>query len=1527
MTQTRNPFKILGRNYIESSIKASLLESDFISLRAWLDIAHNHSGHIAATDNSHWLTFRFNNGESLADYALTKSNQLLQEYRDYPNRTPWYKRFWNAIRFKTPAATTLFPSQTYLKNLLLLESEFAKPYVQPKQSIWKRFINWYARSLSIGFDFNAPPITLETSAIKLYSDGIQQVEGPTTQSKVKKANFPSTAETFDQLARLSEHYTPAEVLKNPKLLQGRLGIKTTPSGAITPTRKKETTHMAHWLDQSPLTQAVSIDQVDQQMQIRQQYQQQTLSKVMLAPVQKQAKQYLDNSLTENLDSVIKSMKYDTIEQWLGNFSQELKNVHEDKNRFIIKISETAKKVLAGGEKFFTYSYQEDIDLEKLPLGFFIDRETDDRNNTTYILKFSRELREKQLKDDLAYFSLDPAATSDVQLKDQALDPQALKALQDQFYAELAKQEIEPDFEPLKIIIQSASRDPISDVDSSAGTGKKRYDTLLPSLYEQLNRVLVENGREHFLSLLVQLAKLNNISSNTYERWDMAYDFGGSTKPCSLLNNFLAAYFPDQHPIASLTGDELGQSETLQLLSDLSNKDNALAQQIFSALLNFDKPMTFNKAYQAAMIAQRHFVSLDLPLSEKTLKEIATSGLTYLKTIINFGGESRLPKLQTMLALSGDTPSNFVLCQRLLNQGYSFVADCMDLGRHSSFVKKKESGFGSDKWVDQRVPMIVDATYLNNIHERSYPDNSNGFNYIRNPYFVAWFRYLAYQVEPQYVEEAIAKWKSVMGEGSLAIKLDRYHIDKKNIENNWDKLKEYVLSLPKKMDIKKIEEAKIGLAEKDKKAGLVNQSAKEALVQDERKQREYNLDHAETLCQKTLKLNSKEAAVVLNALRELNILSEKYKSVSGEDLLKKASQLKTDTAYTPIQMIEALAVLRELNYRSTTFNSKREPPQGEWLRLEQVVTILLASSEPAKLFQIDTSEGKTLMIGLTAILHALQGRKTDVTTHNESFADESYDKIQTLAPLLNLEIADKKSSDEIKKSADILCIDISSAVTEDALHSYEGKGKREADVVLADEIDNQVDIHAKTTMQISDIASLDSQSQKELALFLVELNKAVILLSDNAQLSTPNEQVEFIKQNLKDPLAQNKFLQGETLPFWIAAMVRAQQMQKDKDFIIEDDRIRIVHHTTTGYVDRTSIWGAGVHQCVAAIQKAEHPDIVIEPLTDIVAEGNIATYYTNNYKTCFGFTGTVGDKDFCQKMTDIIGAKDTIVMPRAERPSPQGINWPLIADGKGGYQKQFNRTYRFAPIIKENDSEHRQTLVDMICKIRQENPSGIVFFNTIAECEEFYQFLQTSEGRGKVQIFDGTKQGESDDENEQLRISQNTAIRHAATPGMITLTTAAGGRGVDFHSVPVGIAATPSLWRVVNQKSGRVGRNGDFGLFYEVYSMDQLDETTKALFRATDVSADQTISIPEQPSSEKANLRFGLDEMEAKMQQSDLQQLDERKPLDEAKSAVQKEYQDSAKKSSHWGKFFSKISTESDVKSIKNAWESFKKLLR
>ena len=772
-----NPIKTYIRNYIESSIQDALLKEDLGTVRLWLSIAGNSGLEPLAVKDL--LKMSFLNGENLTQSAINRSNELLKQYRFYPNNSPWYHRLGVSLGINTPQKLYLLPSQSIVKNLMLLESTIEQP--NPKPNLWARFVAWVSHKLTIDFNFSSEPVTVEKVTEALSNQGILAVEGQNTTSRVKKANIPTMLTSRNALPKedsfkdsLSEQNTPTELLSKPKLIKGRLGISL-PSRKITATKTSPIIpdHLFHLVGKAKTTQVIAVDQLQEHQQVQQLNQQVNMvENNLLQLVRQQVKQYVDdstqNKLSDKFITAAKQIKED-IGHWLDNYVKEfikLKGLDSYYGRGRFKISQTAAEVLERGNMVFEFTYQHDIDTNKLPLGFFIDEDGND-----FVLKFSEELRKDQLKDPLNSFRLDPASISKevAGAKQEKETDEAKKAaveaaikqlgvLKKAFDDELASKNINSSFGALQTLLKYAQQHKTTlDVWTGSGQTRPRYTTVLPSLYKQLQVIASKVTKEHFLSLMIQLEKLSQIPSIQYCN-SLIGEKHFKGKSCTLLDHFLGAYFPDNEPQAKLIGEELCQEEVLSLLNHLTHPDNQLAQRFFAALLNSSPPMLLHKAYYAAMAAQEHFQAVNIPVNEGLLTAIAAGGCKELENIINLSSASSVPALQIELALDHETPDNTVLCSRLLNQGYSFVVSCMDLSRYSGYVKEKYGSFGNPLGTIT-VPMCVNDSDITSLNFGPGWENKESRDYNNNPYFIAWFRYLAYQVDPQHVPAAISYWRA------------------------------------------------------------------------------------------------------------------------------------------------------------------------------------------------------------------------------------------------------------------------------------------------------------------------------------------------------------------------------------------------------------------------------------------------------------------------------------------------------------------------------------------------------------------------------------------------------------------------------------------------------------------------------------------------------------------------------------------------------------------------------------------------
>ncbi len=813
----------------------------------------------------------------------------------------------------------------------------------------------------------------------------------------------------------------------------------------------------------------------------------------------------------------------------------------------------------------------------------------------------------------------------------------------------------------------------------------------------------------------------------------------------------------------------------------------------------------------------------------------------------------------------------------LKAGYAFVHRAMKIdnsGSNVHFVMR-------DEFKNMTYQNVTNS--LLSFREKS--DNPSGD-------LKAWYlRFAACCIASDYVTQAIQKWEEVTGEklseecfyaGDTYYDPNPDHFwngapeegakrrkTKRILKNGgWETLRDFALSLPPVLAVAP-----------DKDAMLSDAFANEKLEASIINKKLYWKDHIDELLLK-VSLPSDLQAAIRQSIDLVNGFAKKYIAFSPEELEKALKNIRTIES-----LEERIALLRELHYRMTYAHSEENPRQGEWMRLEQLVSILIAMKTHG-LLQIDTSEGKTLILQMISILKALNGQKINVITHNETLALDAGSKIKKIAHYVGLKTAIKttlqsdpsalQDSAEDIIQADILYTDISSAVISDLLvQCKEGKahapmpGDRKADVAIVDEVDNVViDIQLNTTMQISEE---NKEATPEFEAFLFILNDVVRnKISQEIEL-TFEAQRDLIREALKE----NAFYQAQCqtdadLDEFIRAAVSAMGLKKDEDYIVEQDTfdpdrraVHIVHKETTGRVDKISQWGHHIHQCIAAWEKAEEqkqavksdvPSIKIPGMTHILRKGEVASYLQARYKERMGVSGTLGDEGIRHEIEMTLQGQaenaheiTTVVMPRAKRELDEGANWPLRMPEASSPEAQpeatpetaYHRTYWFPPVMTPSKEAHFEKLVEAMQNIQASGQSCILFLNTIDECNELLAYLKNEEpGHAledqdhidqenhprcvieKVQILDDTR--DTTGSTSAFRPPESVIIKRANVAGMITLTTAAGSRGTDFDSVDVGILAKPGLGRVTIQKAGRVGRNGELGLIYEIYNEQDFD---------------------------------------------------------------------------------------------------------
>ncbi|CAM2891676.1 DEAD/DEAH box helicase [Legionella worsleiensis] len=1417
----------LLRKFLESRIKSAFIDRDEkkTRLKQWLAVAHG-----GQFDSEAW-NIQLNDQQSLVDFGIDVSDQYLAKNR---MALSWYERIFFGTYFRR---SDLAQSQTYYKSIveIWLEQKRIEQSndIEPVKFHWyQRFLNWCVRVSGLEWTFNAT--NLKENAL---FETLRQHEGIEDGSRnphpPQVANEPTSALKMETPS-IREKYSVAKLLNSPDIIAKRMTKPSEFEDLVSKDTNQDNTysntppHMRQWLTALRLNQ--TVDHLHQQQVQHNQNLDNFVNAHDLQRIQETTR-WTDDSVLNPLSTGknrLNELKYSASQNWLMALDRACKAEWEaiKPNRNFtnhqLSISTTALEKLLNA-KGHIRSALYTLDLDALPLGFFIDKNTE---GNIFVLKYNEKYRLHQLatlrdaalrldvNNPASDFHLDSTKRACTVTKNELLNTLSER------HIELKPRHLDflnkLDNETHRVTFKGAEGDtPLIETKAYAFRALKiMAETIYPLTTQQTSHKDCDPFLCEFIDILDSFSKIDTSQLTGILR---IHDYEHSSTTV-YLNNFILNYLKGITNGKEFYAEEI--RDALKRYATFNRNEFMWLMEIESATRKYN--LNFSETSKGLLYFFDFFEGLGIPVPARSTSLSGYSplgGFIELKHILDCislagHGKNILAK-QFQAEYAVNIPKNYALAKSALRAGYAFVHESMLFGIANGLT---------DFDFDHQSFDLHQVTREE--FERLHYGAASMKGVTDGVYFRAMYlRFISFNVDPRYFKEAINTWERITGttltafSGSSTNGINDLETLNSALQNHWKELQHYGLALPSVMAANKKQDA-VKTAS-DVPEAFIN--VKEALLHAEK---EYLSENVDSLLEK-IKLPVMLEDTIKQSIYQINKLTKHYAEMSESDLqdrLKSAKQWSLE---------ERIACLRETHCRLTCSQSSANPPKGEWLRLEQLVSVLIAMKEKC-LLQIDTGEGKTFILQLIALLKALDNKKVNVITHNESLALDAGDKIKKLAYFLGLKTAKKNDSTASIINADILYTDISSAVINDLLakHCSDNQllpGHRKADVAVIDEVDNVViDIHANTTMQISQGSE---EASEDLAFFLKRLNSIVRTeLPKRQDLPKRNEQRDFIRQRLNEELSDNLFYRDQCgddceLDQFIRAAISAATLTRDIDYVVEDDPlvinevsilrkvVHIMHKDTTGRADKLSQWGEYIHQCVAAHENEHNnPSVVIPGISNILAEGDVLTYLNECYTSRIGVTATMGNQRIRNKIEESIKTNLIVEIPRAIRPLGTEANWPL-KEGKPVY----NRLYRFPPMYKNSKSTHYETLLEVITKIQENNQSCIIFWNTIAECDDFFAYLkQKGISTQMIQILDDTHDTEKALTTQAFRPSEATVIARANESRMITLTTAAGSRGTDFDNINIGILAKPNLGRVTLQKSGRIARNGQFGQVYEIY---------------------------------------------------------------------------------------------------------------
>ncbi|MCK1995934.1 preprotein translocase subunit SecA [Psychrobacillus psychrodurans] len=364
------------------------------------------------------------------------------------------------------------------------------------------------------------------------------------------------------------------------------------------------------------------------------------------------------------------------------------------------------------------------------------------------------------------------------------------------------------------------------------------------------------------------------------------------------------------------------------------------------------------------------------------------------------------------------------------------------------------------------------------------------------------------------------------------------------------------------------------------------------------------------------------------------LKQLNKIVSKINALEESFSLKTDKelqAYTQIfrdqlnngispeeLIIEAFAVVREASKRVLGLRHYDSQLMGG---------AVLTQSQIA---QMQTGEGKTLVVTLPAYVFGAHGKGTHIITANEYLATRDFQQMKPLFEFLGLTVGLNISGLEADEKQEAYNCDITYGTgTEfgfDYLRDHMVKGsdqlvQRPLFYALIDEVDSILIDEARTPLIIA------GKSNASLNLFPI-MHMVIESFEDKVEYDYYPETKQIVlldegADRLEEAFGIDNVYDSEHREFMHIAMqsLRAKVvMRKDVDYIVKDDKIMIVD-PYTGRVMEGRTFSDGLHQAIEAKEK-----VSLKEENNTQASVMIQHYF-RLYKHVSGMTGSaVPSKD-------------------------------------------------------------------------------------------------------------------------------------------------------------------------------------------------------------------------------------------------------------------------------------------------------------
>lgn len=354
--------------------------------------------------------------------------------------------------------------------------------------------------------------------------------------------------------------------------------------------------------------------------------------------------------------------------------------------------------------------------------------------------------------------------------------------------------------------------------------------------------------------------------------------------------------------------------------------------------------------------------------------------------------------------------------------------------------------------------------------------------------------------------------------------------------------------------------------------------------------------------------------------KINALEEEMIALSDEDLIAQTAKFRArlEAGETLDQLLEeAFATVREA--------AKRALGQRHY-DVQMLGGMVLHEGDIA---EMKTGEGKTLVATLAVYLNALSGDGVHVITVNDYLASRDAEWMGRVYERLGMTTGCIVNGLDENQRRDAYGCDITYGTNNEFGFDYlrdnmkssmDQMVQRGHHFAIVDEVDSILIDEARTPLIIS--GPTDDKSELYISIdgFMPQLTEDDYEIDEKARSIALSEEGH---EKMEELLSAAGLLQGDSLydasnvsiVHHVNQALRAHKIfQRDKDYIVRDDKVMIIDEFTGRMMDGRR-WSDGLHQAVEAKER-----VSIQPENQTLASITFQNYF-RLYKKLAGMTGT------------------------------------------------------------------------------------------------------------------------------------------------------------------------------------------------------------------------------------------------------------------------------------------------------------------